>query len=272
MSHDFGDSPAASTALLRPAERPPFTVRNPGAASPFLLLGDHAGRDIPAALGDLGLNEADRSRHIACDIGVAGLGERLADRLGACFIAQRFSRLVIDCNRDPARPDAICETSDGSAIPGNHGLSAAARQARVAEIFAPYHAAIAAELDARTARGRSTVLIALHSFTPVLAGQVRPWRVGVLHAHDAPFSLATLAGLRQRLAPTEVGENQPYAMDDVDFTVPHHARGRRLDYLELEVRQDLLEEADGQDAMAELLAEVLPAALASVPGGGKLHP
>jgi predicted N-formylglutamate amidohydrolase len=237
-------------------------VRNAGAESPFLLLGDHAGRLIPQALGDLGVSEADLGRHIAWDIGVAGLGERLAMRLGCCFIAQRFSRLAIDCNRDPARPDAICERSDGSHVPGNRGLSAAARAARVAEIFAPYHARIAEELDARAVRGVPTILLALHSFTPEMAGQARPWRFGVLHADDAPFARAVLAELRLRLDPAEVGDNEPYAMDEVDFTVPHHARPRGLDYLELEVRQDLIAEPGGQDAVASILTSVLPAALA----------
>ena len=227
-------------------------------------MGDHAGRAIPQALGDLGVAAADLQRHIAWDIGVQGLGVRLADMLGACFIAQRYSRLVIDCNRDPARADAMPEVSDGTAIPGNVGLTAADRAARVADLFVPYHRAIAAELDARA--GRPTLVVALHSFTPVMAGFRRPWRFGVLHLGESPFCDAMLAALRAEGDDAPVGDNEPYVMDDVDFTIPHHAVGRGLDYVELETRQDLLADAAGQDAIAERLARILPQALASISG------
>ena len=250
--------------ILAPIERRVAVALNPGAASPFLLLGDHAGREIPHALGDLGLSAAERRRHIAWDIGVAGLGQHLSQALGATFIRQRFSRLVIDCNRDPARPDAIPQVSDGTPVPGNRGLTAVERQARVAEIAEPYHAAIAAELDARGRHGRPTTLVSLHSFTPHMDGFDRPWRFGVLHAEDSPFSRAVLARLRAQVGAGLVGDNAPYSMDEVDFTVPHHARPRGLDYLELEVRQDLLARPAGQQRVALRLAGLLPQALADI--------
>ncbi len=244
--------------------RMPAVVLNGGAASPFLLLGDHAGREVPSSLGDLGLHAREWDRHIAWDIGVAGLGEKLSVSLGATFIQQRFSRLVIDCNRDPARPDAIPEVSDGARIPGNANLSPAQRQARHEAVAAPYHAAIAAELDARAARGLPTTLISLHSFTPEMNAFARPWRFGVLHADDSAFSHAVLGRLLADLGPNLVGDNQPYRMDEVDFTIPHHCRPRGLDYLELETRQDLLLDDDGQQAVAGRLAVLLPRALADL--------
>jgi len=250
--------------LLAPDERTVALALNPGAASPFLLLGDHAGREIPRVLGDLGLPAQELVRHIAWDIGVAGLGEALSGLLDAAFIRQRFSRLVIDCNRDPARADAIPEVSDGAQIAGNRGLSPAARDARVAEVSEPYHAAVAAELDARAARGLATTLISLHSFTPRMDGFERPWRFGVLHAENSPYSRAALARLRAEFGEGLVGDNQPYRMDEVDFTIPRHAGGRGLDYLELEVRQDLIAEPAGQAAIAAVVARLLPAALADL--------
>lgn len=251
--------------LLAPDERTVAIALNPGAASPFLLLGDHAGREIPRALGTLGL-PADERRHIAWDIGVAGLGQALSAALGATFIRQRFSRLVIDCNRDPARPDAIPEVSDATAIPGNRALPPARRLACIAEVARPYHAAIAAELDARAAHGRPTTLVSLHSFTPHMGGFDRPWRFGVLHADDSRFSRAVLAHLRASEGAGLVGDNQPYRMDEVDFTIPHHAGPRGLDYLELEVRQDLLARPAGQHSIARRLAALLPKALAEAGG------
>ena len=232
----------------------PFTVINSGGSSPFLLFGDHAGRAIPARLGDLGVAKAAMDRHIAWDIGVQGLGEALAAALDATFVAQTYSRLVIDCNRKPGSPDRAPAVSDGEAINGNVGLTESDLAARHAEIYAPYQDAIAAALDAR--RGRPTWLVSLHSFTPVFQGFARPWRMGVLHRGDSALSAGMLALLRARLG-DEVGDNQPYAMDTTDNTVPLHADARGLDYLELEVRQDLIADAAGQAWAAQLTAEEL---------------
>jgi predicted N-formylglutamate amidohydrolase len=261
LQRSSGDSEAPSKALIDEADGEAAVVTNSGASSPFLLLGDHAGRVMPSRLGDLGLSGADLDRHIAWDIGVAGLGRLLAEALDAPFIAQRYSRLVIDCNRDPARHDSIPAVSDGSIIPGNADLSAAWRAARIAEVFTPYHTRITAELDARAAAGLSTVVVALHSFTPVMQAFARPWSYGVLHLGESAFSNAMLARLRAEPDRPEVGDNEPYRMDEVDFTIPHHAIGRGLDYVELEVRQDLLADEAGQRAVVERLVRVLPAAL-----------
>jgi predicted N-formylglutamate amidohydrolase len=251
-----GNSLNGSSLLLRDEDGGPVVVDNPGGASPILLLGDHAGRVIPDRLKNLGLSDADLDRHIAWDIGVAGVGGRLSRRIDATFIHQRFSRLVIDCNRAPGHPGSIAEVSDGTAVPGNTALSDIDRQARAAEIFAPYHAAIAAVLDAREAAGRRTLLLSLHSFTPSMGGFDRPWRFGVLHRGESAFSSAMLAALRARWGEA-AGDNQPYAMDGTDFTIPHHADPRGLDYLELEVRQDTIETPERQAAVVAALVEVL---------------
>jgi predicted N-formylglutamate amidohydrolase len=261
LPNGSSDSARSSTRLLGAGEAPPYSVLNPGAASPLLLVGDHAGRDIPRRLKRLGLPPGALDGHIAWDIGAAGLGENLAARLGATFIRQRYSRLVIDCNRDPARPDAMPEISDRIPIPGNAALGAAARAARTREIFEPYHARIAAELDGRAGR---TVVVSVHSFTPVLAGAARPWRFGVLHLGASPFSAAMLARLRAAFGEDLVGDNQPYSMDGTDFTVPHHAVARGLDYLELEVRQDLIDDDAGQAEIAVAIAPMLAGAAAKL--------
>ena len=244
--------------LLAPDEPGPAIVRLGKPDSPLVLVADHAGNAIPRALGDLGLGSEDRERHIAWDIGVAGLAEALAERLGAPLVRQRYSRLVIDCNRDPAREDAIPELSDGSRIPGNADLGEAERAARVAAIHTPYHAAIAGVLAAPP---RPPLLVALHSFTPAMNGFARPWHAGVLHdLGDKRFSDAVLAGLRERVA-APVGDNEPYAMDGIDFTVPHHCYAANRPYAEIEIRQDLIAAADGQQRWADLVAEVLSRAL-----------
>jgi predicted N-formylglutamate amidohydrolase len=253
------DSGAGSSRLLVAGDPHPVIVLDAGAPSAFLLLGDHAGREIPLRLDRLGLTTAALDRHIAWDIGIAGLGTRLSALLEAPFIRQVYSRLVVDCNRRPGATDAIPEVSDGTLVPGNRDLSPQAVAARFAEIHQPYQDAIAQALDGR--RGRRTVLVALHSFTPSMAGRDRPWKLGVLHRHDSAFSSAMLARLRAALGEALVGDNAPYAMDGADNTIPLHADPRGLDYLELEVRQDLLAGETAQAAMAQWLAPHLQAAL-----------
>ena len=262
MAKVGNDLPAASSRLLVAGDPYPVIAANLGGVSPLVLLGDHAGRAIPTRLGRLGLSDADFDRHIAWDIGVAGLGAELSARLDAIFIRQSYSRLVIDCNRGPGRPGSIADISDETIIPGNRDLIPADAAAREAAIFRPYHARIATELDIRSAAVRPTILVSLHSFTPVM-GAPRPWRFGVLHRNDSAFSRAMLAALRRREGDA-VGDNQPYSMDGTDFTVPHHADPRGLDYLELEVRQDLIATADQQAQVANFVAPALTEALAAV--------
>ena len=243
--------------LLREGDPPAVSVRNADGRGRFLLIGDHAGSAIPARLGTLGLGATDLVRHIAIDIGVAQLGERLSAMLDAPFVSQRYSRLVIDCNRALDAFDSIAEVSDGTVVPGNQALSEAERAARVATIHAPYQAAIAEQLAARTAAGLPTTLIALHSFTPSMRGFDRPWQLGVLHhLGNSRFAQALLAEL-QALPGWCIGDNEPYAMDKIDYTVPRHAYPAALPYAEIEVRQDLLADETGIARIAEVLAEAL---------------
>lgn len=252
----------SSQSLLSANDPAPVQITNPGGPSPFLLIGDHAGNLIPESLGTLGLDEVDRTRHIAWDIGIAGLGMLLAEQLDAPFIRQAYSRLVIDCNRDPAAHDAMPEMSDRSLIPGNAGLAPEARAARVAAIQAPYQSAIAAELERRDAVGQQTIMVALHSFTPSINGKDRPWQIGLLyHAGDPSFARAMLAMLCAR-GDLTVGDNEPYAMDSIDYTIPQHAYPRRRPYVEIEIRQDLLATAAQQAQWAALLKDVLVATAA----------
>lgn len=260
MNKRCTDSPLTSNRLLGVDDPSAVIVTNPGGSSPFLLLGDHAGRLIPQSLGDLGLPAEAHLRHIAWDIGVAALGERLAAALDAPFIRQAYSRLTIDCNRVPGAADSTPEVSDGQTIPGNLALSAADLAARRDEIYAPYQGRISEALDERLRLGRPTLLVSLHSFTPVFQGHVRPWRFGVLHRGDSAFSSRMLDVLRKAFG-DQAGDNQPYSMDQIDNTIPLHADARGLDYLELETRQDLIADAAGQDEIAVVIAALLREAL-----------
>src|SRR6266478_172791 len=137
------DSPGGTSLLLGSADVPPVHEDNAAGRSPFLLTSDHYGRIIPRALGDLGLPVSERTRHIAWDPGIAGVADALSKHLDAHLIAQRYSRLVIDCNRPPGAPGSIPVISEAIVIPGNEGLARDAAQARRRQIFDPYHRRIA---------------------------------------------------------------------------------------------------------------------------------
>lgn len=254
----MADRGETTTDLLGPADPAPVRIVNPAGASRYLLIGDHAGRRFPAALDDMGIGSDDAARHIAWDIGVAALGEALAARIDAVFIAQVYSRLVIDCNRAPDDPSAIPDVSDGTIIPANRDLSAAARTARVTDVHEPYQRAVGAELARRDAGRHEGVVVALHSFTPVMRDQVRPWDIGVLHAGGDPsFALASLDWLRRHGAGLTIGDNEPYRMDQVDHTITRHCFATRRPYVEFEIRQDLLGDAAAVERWTDLLAALL---------------
>lgn len=251
-----------TSSLLAADDVPSVSVFNADGSSAFLIVADHAGNAFPRALGKLGIDAPDQERHIAWDIGIGGVCRTLSGLLRATFIRQNYSRLVIDCNRPQGAPDSIPPVSDGTSVPGNAGLSPAERTARKAEIFDPYHASIAAELDRRQAASRPTVLIAMHSFTPVFRGVARPWHVGMLYHRDARLARALLATLRQD-PDLVVGDNEPYAVSDAtDWTIPHHGARRGILHVGIEIRQDLIAEPQGRLEWAERMATALPHALA----------
>lgn len=246
-------------ALLTPTDPPPLSIENPVGSSPFLFTGDHAGNSIPASLGSLGLSPDELCRHIAWDIGIGPLGRLLARALDAVFIRQTYSRLVVDCNRHPEALDAIPPISDGTQVPGNQSLTVLEKDARFCAIHKPYQEAIDAEIDRRRRAGQATILISLHSFTPAMrkGGSARPWQIGVLHHKgNTSFALRLLDVLRVA-GDLVIGDNEPYKMDGIGYTVPRHAYPAGIRYAELEVRQDLLLAPHDQEAWSRRIAGAL---------------
>jgi len=251
--------------VLGPDDPPPFEVLNWDDRARCLLVCDHASDVIPAALDRLGLDEAALGRHIAVDIGAGALTRELSTRLKMPAVLAGFSRLVIDNNRQLHDPTSIPEISDGTLIPGNKGLDAAGTAARVAEIFHPYHDAVAAALD-RLAQhadgGRVPALVSIHSFTPFFKGAERPWHVGLLWNRDRRIA----APLRDALAANRgvvVGENVPYsAQDPFGYTVAEHADALGRANILIEMRQDLIDTHHGVAAWAGILGDALERVLA----------
>lgn len=260
ISTSIPDSSHASFELLSTDEAPSWRIERPLGQSPVVLLCDHASCEVPRALANLGLSDAERRRHIGWDIGALGVSQRLSALLDACLIAQRWSRLVIDCNRPPGTPESIVARSERTVIPGNASVSLTDRATREREIFHPYHDTIRTTLDGRAARGQPSVLIAVHSFTPVFLDAARPWQVGVLFNRDARLATALAQALQAEDSSLMVGLNEPYDMgDDTDYTLVVHGERRGLPHVELEIRQDLIADEAGQRAWAARLARLLPA-------------
>ncbi|MDP6174616.1 MAG: N-formylglutamate amidohydrolase [Rhodospirillales bacterium] len=249
--------------LLGAEDPAPFRRANLAGRAPLLLVCDHAGRAVPVALGGLGLPAAALSRHIAVDIGAAGLTRRLARQLNGRAVLARYSRLVWDCNRKPDDADTIPELADGQSVPGNMGLAGFDKVRRRAEIYEPYHGAISLEVARLVERGPPPAVISIHSFTPEMEGKKRPWHVGVLWNRDGRLAKPLMAALRAHPEGLCIGDNEPYSGRLVAYTLDHHAVGAGLPHCALEMRQDLLATRRGIDHWAGLLGSVLGPILAN---------
>jgi predicted N-formylglutamate amidohydrolase len=207
-------------------------------------------------LGDLGLPASELTRHVAWDPGIAGVADALSKRLDAHLIAQRYSRLVIDCNRPPGAASSIPVISEATVIPGNEGLGREAAEVRRKSIFDPYHRRIAEVIRRRLRDSIPTVLVSLHSFTPVYAGIARPWHIGTLYHRDTRLPPLLLKLLREE-TDLVVGDNEPYAVsDETDYTIPVHGEARGLMNSGIEIRQDLIADQAGQRQWADRLARI----------------
>ena len=237
-------------------------------ASPYVLLCEHASNFVPAGYAGLGLPEGELGRHIGWDIGAAALARLISARLDAPLILSGYSRLLIDCNRPLGSATSIPERSEDTVVPGNSGLGAEERDRRAAAYFEPFRAMVAGALDRRARLGIPTILVGVHSFTPVYQGVRRPWEVGVLYGAAVGFGRGFVAALASE-AGLVVGDNEPYRIEaGYDYTVPVHGDGRGVPAALLEVRQDLLGGEAGIGAWAERVAGALAglAGLARVPG------
>jgi predicted N-formylglutamate amidohydrolase len=246
------ETPAMAGGLLRHDEPPALETINPHGSGNAVLLCDHASNRVPEDLANLGLEAHQLADHIAWDPGAADVARHLAAELDFPLLLSGYSRLVIDCNRAPDHPQSIPERSAGVTIPGNLGLSSFERSTRIEALFRPYHAAIAALLRRRA--HRATLLISIHSFTPVLNGQWRPWQVGVSHWRDPRLAAPLLRALASK-GDIRVGDNAPYPIEeDIDYTIPVHGEGCGLLSVMIEIRQDQIRTSEGVCAWAERLA------------------
>ncbi len=235
-------------ALLQQGEEGPFSAVNEEGRSPFVLICEHASNVMPKRLGTLGLPESELTRHIAWDIGAEKVGRLLSRLMDAPLLLQRYSRLAYDCNRPPESPDSIPEMSELTVIPGNKKLSADDRLARVRDIYRPFHDGVSAVLDRRAAGGQTSLVVSIHSFTPIYKGKPRSIELGILHDRDTTLSsklIKSFPNIDARL-------NEPYGpKDGVLHTLNLHGFTRGLQHAMIEIRNDLVATERGQDEWAQ---------------------
>jgi len=227
-----------------------------GANEGVILLCDHASNALPPEYGSLGLPPEQLERHIAYDIGAAGVVREMAARLGCPAVLSRFSRLLIDPNRGADDPTLVMRISDGAIVPGNERLTPAETARRIAVYHAPYHEAIRCAIDAAMNAGETPVILSVHSFTPVWRGASRPWHAGVLWDSDPRLAQPLIRALSAE-GDLVVGDNEPYKGALKNDTLYQHGTLRGLAHALIEVRQDLIAKPDGQRLWAERLAAML---------------
>lgn len=230
-------------------------VENPAGGSSIVLVCEHASSRVPPNYRGLGLAAADLDRHIAWDPGAFEMARHMSAHLDAPLVYSTVSRLVYDCNRPPEAEDAMPSRSEDTPVPGNIGLTPAERQERVERYYRPFEALLSKELE----RPGVSVLVTLHSFTPVYRGQERAVEVGVLHDTDSRLADAVL----EVATGFNIQRNAPYGPDDgVTHTLRRHALPKRILNVMLEIRNDLIATPEQCADMAETLADWLTRALA----------
>lgn len=250
----------AMEKLLTEAEGYPVAVVNASGKGSVLIVCEHASRRLPERLGTLGLSNEALSSHIAWDPGALAVSEELARLLDAQLIYQRFSRLAYDCNRPPEAPGAMPEVSEIYEIPGNRALRPAERDSRTEGLYLPFHEAVSRAIEARRARGQETVLVTMHSFTPVYMGKQRDVDIGILHDRDSRLADSMLAAASG--SNYDIRRNEPYGpVDGVTHTLIKHGLAHDLRNVMIEVRNDHIGNEEGQRVMAALLAELLSKSL-----------
>lgn len=251
---------AKNNSLLAAAEPAPYFEINATSALPILLVCDHASGRFPEALGDMGLDPFTRRCHLAVDIGAGPLTECLSDSLGVTAVLAQYSRLVVDLNRELLDPGAFLEFGDGIVVPGNRHLHLADKEARAEAIYWPYHRAIDRQIERLKSIGPPPIFLAIHSFTPVLNGEARPWQVGILWDKDR--RLAEFFIEEFRAAGFVTGDNEPYSgKAPQDYTVDTHAEGSGLPHVGIEIRQDLIDNVAGVETVAAVMHKII----ASIP-------
>ncbi|MGB5708136.1 MAG: N-formylglutamate amidohydrolase [Arenicellales bacterium] len=245
-------------SLIGPGDPPAHQIINNQGKAQVLLVGDHVSNLTPASLNNLGLDPEALEQHIAYDIGTRKLVHHLSEHLNAPAVLAGYSRLVVDLNRSLEDPSVMPEVSDKIPIPGNQNMSATHRSQRIHDFYTPYRKAIDMALRGFRQRGVVPALIAIHSFTPEMAGFSRPWHAGILWDKDPRIPVPLMQNLRAHPDGFNIGDNEPYSgKHPADYTIDHHAEAAGIPHVSIEIRQDLVDSEDGAERWATILHEAL---------------
>lgn len=250
--------------LLLDQDGSPVEIINPYGTSPIVLICEHATNRVPAQLNNLGLTDEQLAAHIAWDPGARELALGLSKAFDAPLVAARFSRLVYDCNRPPEASSTMPHKTEHCDVSGNRDLSEFDRQMRTDEIYHPFHAAVSDVLRFKRKNGIDPIMVTVHSFTPVFNGEKRAIEIGFLHGEDDRLCRA-LEYHASYGTKYSIRLNEPYApVDGVLHTIDKHLADGAFRYAMIEVRNDLLTDAEQHADILSLLTTCIPKAVSSL--------
>jgi predicted N-formylglutamate amidohydrolase len=217
----------------------------------ILVTGDHASNRVPDHLS-LGIAQQLLKEHIAWDIGVAPVAERIVQQPGFAAFLGNVSRLVVDLNRYADEPAVIPDHSDGIDLAANR-MDDRARAVRLKQYYHSYHDRLSQIL----AEQRPALILSLHSFTPSLQSrpdEKRPWEIGVLYNEQERASQLAIGFLAAQ--ELNVGDQLPYSGKLLNATMNRHAEGNDIPYIGIEMRQDMVLDEAGQARFAQILVDM----------------
>jgi predicted N-formylglutamate amidohydrolase len=232
-----------------------YKIVNPKGESPVIFVCEHASNNIPPEYQGLGLKVDILSKHVAFDIGAREVAIGLSEQMNACAVLANFSRLLIDPNRIEDHPHLIPEQSDGIIIPGNQNLCPKDRDKRLKQYHNSFHAGLKDVVNEALLGGQRPIMLGIHSFTPQMDGQARPWPISIMWNTDERASSRLIAGLRAQ--GHDVGLNEPYSGKELFHTMNVHGGGNGLSHALIEIRQDQINDKKGIDIWVQNLIPVI---------------
>lgn len=232
----------------------------------FLVTCEHGGARVPAEYRSLFLGAGDvLASHRGWDPGSAPLARVLADALDAPLHLATLTRLLVDLNRSAHNPKVFSEHA--------RVLPRARRMALLEAHHTPHREAVDGTVARLGGGGVPVIHLAVHTFTPVLNGNVRTADVALLYDPARPserdFCGRWVHALARRLPDLAVRRNQPYRGASDGLTTwlrSRHPDGRYVG-VEIEVNQRLLN-GSGRfpSRVGTALVESLPEPDGAAPG------
>ena len=246
--------PATVNAAAPQTGSPAATVVNHSGKSKIVLVCEHASKHLPSAFGDLGLTEEAKKSHAAWDIGAQAVAEYLSQKMDATLVLGSVSRLIYDCNRAPSAQDAIPTQSERFFIPGNRHLTDEEKNKRIGQVYKPFHSTVAHAIDRA---GPGTILVTVHSFTPIYNGVERHTEVGLIYYRNCQLAKAMCDNAKHFFA-WNIELNEPYSeRDGVTHMLERHGTANDQFHVMIEIRNDLIKATAEQQKIAGMLTKLL---------------